>query len=172
MIYTGVGSRETPKFCGDIMFDLAAKLASMGYILRSGGATGADTFFENGCDSMSGKKEIYIPWNGFNTRFSNQESVYCSESFEEAEKIASTIHPAWNRLSFGAKKLHARNVYQVLGLSISNSSDFLVCYAKTDSNLTPIGGTRTAWVLAQESKIPCYNLFFEEDREIICSWLY
>ena len=44
--YTGIGSRETPKDIMQLMSKLAYKLASEGYILRSGAAQGADTAFE------------------------------------------------------------------------------------------------------------------------------
>jgi predicted Rossmann fold nucleotide-binding protein DprA/Smf involved in DNA uptake len=40
--YAGIGSRETPKDICDIMTQLAIKLANNGWVLRSGGAKGAD----------------------------------------------------------------------------------------------------------------------------------
>lgn len=53
MFYTGIGSRETPQEIQNLMFKIAQKLDSK-YILRSGGADGADLAFEKG----SSKKEI------------------------------------------------------------------------------------------------------------------
>lgn len=58
MIYTGIGSRETPPEIQEIMTNYARKLDKLGFILRSGGAMGADTAFEKG----STNKEIYLPW--------------------------------------------------------------------------------------------------------------
>lgn len=68
MFYTGVGSRETPNDVMKVMYKFAQKMALHGAVLRSGGADGADTAFEWGCDKKQGMKEIYLPWNGFNGR--------------------------------------------------------------------------------------------------------
>ena len=56
--YAGVGSRETPLDVLKTMWKIGNYLATKGYTLRSGGAKGADTAFENGCDSVIGSKEI------------------------------------------------------------------------------------------------------------------
>ena len=42
MIYTGIGSRKTPPGILAQMSELAAFLARSGWVLRSGGAPGAD----------------------------------------------------------------------------------------------------------------------------------
>lgn len=60
IFYTGVGSRETPNKVIDLMYRIAKFLAERNWILRSGGAVGADKAFENGCDNVNGKKEIYF----------------------------------------------------------------------------------------------------------------
>jgi len=44
-----------------------------------------------------------------------------------------------------AKKLHGRNVKQVLGDDLKTPSDFLLCWTKEGKD---VGGTRTAIVLA------------------------
>jgi predicted Rossmann fold nucleotide-binding protein DprA/Smf involved in DNA uptake len=62
MIYAGIGSRETPPDVQKLIFDIADKLAKKGYVLRSGGADGADLTFEAGCDNSNGLKEIFLPW--------------------------------------------------------------------------------------------------------------
>ena len=61
MIYTGIGSRKTPIEIINKMIKLGQILGKHGYILRSGGANGADKAFEQGCDNVLGKKEIYLP---------------------------------------------------------------------------------------------------------------
>ena len=45
-IFVGIGSRETPKELLSEITKFAAIMASKGWILRSGGAQGADTAFE------------------------------------------------------------------------------------------------------------------------------
>lgn len=172
--YTGVGSRETPR---EVMIMLTAagyKLAEEGWTLRSGAADGADIAFEKGADAGECDKEIYIPWNGFNGRYKGERGVYVLEDLKNwrvAEAIAASVHPAWAHLKQGAKKLHTRNVYQVLGQDLDTPSRFLLCWAPVDKNNIPKGGTRTAWVLATKQQIPCYNLALEEDFRRIEKWL-
>lgn len=148
--YTGVGSRSTPLQMHSVMRRIAMTLAERGLVLRSGGASGADTAFENGCDIAGGRKEIYLPW----PRFQNHPSHLC-EVGRAAMKTASRVHPAWSRCSSGARKLHARNAYQVLGRDLSTPSKFVVCWTPGGALR---GGTRTAIVIAEEHGVPVVNL--------------
>lgn len=152
LYYTGVGSRQTPLSVMGIMESVAAHLGAYSWVLRSGGADGADTAFENGCKTAKGAKEIYIPWRGFNGR-SGPDYIHTVPP--QAFKIAERIHPAWSACSPGAKKLHARNVCQVLGRDLATPSTALICWT-LDGRKS--GGTRTAIVLADEHKIPVFNL--------------
>lgn len=173
--YTGVGTRQVDPSneLYWLMVSIGKKLARLGYTLRSGAADGCDMAFEEGCNEVNGNKEIYIAWNGFNNRWPEEgNSVYVSEEQDDwAELIASEIHPAWDKCSQGAKKLHTRNVYQVLGQDLSTPSKFLVCYAPVDRYNIPKGGTRTAFVLAQKYNIPTFNLAIEKDLTRIEKWL-
>lgn len=63
-------------------------LAKKNFILRSGGASGADSAFENGCDIQNGKKEIYLPWKNFNN---NSSKLYYIS--DKAKQIAKEFHP-------------------------------------------------------------------------------
>lgn len=84
----------------------------------------------------------------------------------------SQVHPAWGLtrpngapiLSMGAKMLHTRNVFQVLGKNLDKPSSFLICYAEVDKDGIPKGGTRTAWQIAKSRGIPCFNTFLPEDK--------
>ena len=166
--YTGVGSRETPEDIQNVMTNLAMKLSwSGGYTLRSGGADGADyAFWRGACQAYSEvMAEIYIPWNGFNNCGTPNPNIIVAKylsNWKEAEYIAQGIHPAWDKLSRGAKALHTRNIYQVLGKDLDSPSKFLVCYAKETKDGNISGGTRTAYVLAKEYNIPCFNLIRED----------
>lgn len=146
--YTGVGSRETPSDILTIIQLLASYLAKQNYILRSGGAIAADAAFEKGCDLAHGQKEIF----------------YANDATPETLRLASQIHPAWHRCSEYAKKLHARNCFQVLGKDLKTPSEFLICWTKDGRH---IGGTRTAIKLALNNHIPIINLGIKEDREAV-----
>ncbi|QYW02205.1 DprA-like DNA processing chain A [Stenotrophomonas phage Philippe] len=156
MIYAGIGSRETPQSVMEEMRHLAHHLALKGYTLRSGGADGADTAFEAGCDWGNGKKEIFIPWNGFSGRRLNEHGVIVYQD-PTAEKIASQFHPNWRACKQGARVLHARNVAQILGADIGKDpqTDFVVCWTK---NASGAGGTGQAIRIAQHYNIPVFDL--------------
>lgn len=150
-IYTGIGSRRTPEKVCLLMTRISRYLSNRNWVLRSGGANGADTAFENGAD----KKQIFLPWKNFN----NNNSPFFNIDMG-ARRIASEFHPNWNSLSHGAKCLHARNVYQVLGLDLDSPSQFVICWT---SDGKPSGGTGQAIRIAQAFEIPVYNLYNQED---------
>jgi hypothetical protein len=164
--YTGVGSRETPEEILVLMEKVAYKFAKEGYILRSGGAGGADTAFWNGASQTETPIEIFLPWNGFSGLYHDEARGYYAptkdETYARAEEITSEIHPAWGRLTRGPRALHARNVYQVLGQDLQTPSDFLICYSKPSGNSIS-GGTRTAWEVAKKFGVRCFNLYDEEN---------
>lgn len=168
--YTGVGSRETPNEILVLMKDIAEWLFLKGYTLRSGGADGADTAFESGAHRQC---EIYIPWDGFNSLPSTEEYICLRDMMnaDKAKEIAESVHPAWDRLSSGAKSLHTRNTYQVLGMDLQSPSKFLICYSKPQGKSIS-GGTRTAWEIAKQFGIPCFNLYRDEDRARIEDKVY
>lgn len=155
--YTGVGSRETPDDIGEIMSKVALKLEKQGFVLRSGGAQGADTFFAREIEN----KEIFIPWRGF---IEDSGAIIPPHS-KFADQLVREAHPAYERLKQGALKLHLRNVNQVLGQDLKTPSKFLICWANVDGKGVPKGGTRTAWMIAKKFNIPCFNLIFTEHLE-------
>ena len=145
--YTGIGSRETPKDILELMTQLAVQLEKKGYTLRSGGAGGADSAFEQGASTA---KEIFLPWRGFN---GNTSKLYRID--RKALDLAESLHPAWHRCSPGARKLHARNTYQVLGTDLETPSEMLICWT---SNGKRVGGTATAIKLAESHGVEVINL--------------
>lgn len=173
--YTGVGSRECPVDILSLIECVAYKLSREGWTLRSGGAEGADNAFEEGDYWEQGRCEIYIPWNGFNQRFQEHDDGYIVASslsnYSRATEIAETIHPAWDKLSQGAKTLHTRNVYQVLGKDLNTPSKFLMCWAKPTKNGVS-GGTNTAYTLARQRGVSCFNLYDKQTENKIRRWTY
>lgn len=166
-IYAGVGSRKTPKHILKLMFKLAALLAKRGYILRSGAADGADTAFEMGCNSAGGKKEIWLPWKGFNKH--EDTGLYPNPGHFAKAEIALDH---WYNLSQGKKRLHARNVGQILGAHLDVPVDFVLCWtpdgATTRSECSPkTGGTGTAIKLAFDANIPVINLARYTDIKVL-----
>lgn len=160
-IYTGIGSRETPPEICQVMTKLAAKLEQDNYILRSGGADGADAAFEAGVHDNK-NKEIFLPWQNFNNNKSPLYN-YRKEQLDKCRELLSKVCTAehLNKMSQGAYKLHMRNCMQVLGINLDTPTNFIVCWTK-DGKAT--GGTATAIKLAELYNIKVYNLY---NRDIL-----
>lgn len=157
--YAGIGSRSTPRPALVLIGKLAQVLADYGLTLRSGGAQGADTAFEKGCDRSGGKKEIFLPWRGFNK---NKSPLF--DPPLQAQVIASFCHPNWRACREPARKLHARNCQQIYGVNLDIPVDFVLFWAPEAQGKVE-GGTATAVTLAREMKIPTFNLWDEATRE-------
>ncbi len=153
LYYTGIGSRKTPDYALTAMWSIANSLASMGFILRSGGAKGADTAFESGASSDF-DKEIYLPWKDFNDNYSTY-ILNTMENKDEAYEIAYKYHPNWMACNDTARAFHARNSYQILGQDLATPSSFVICW--TPGNAVT-GGTGQALRIAIDHNIPIMYL--------------
>lgn len=145
--YAGVGSRATPEAVLDVMRRVAVALRRLGFVLRSGGAQGADQAFEAGSE---GYCEIFLPW----TRFNGHPSRFGAPR-AEAFEIAAQHHAGWDRLSSAAKRLHARNAHQVLGPELNDPVSFLVCWTPNGAGG---GGTGQAIRIARAWEVPVFDL--------------
>lgn len=156
---TVIGSRDiTPEEDVTLMFFNRA-FQELGFCLRSGAADGADktvTYFHN--------VEIYIPWNGFAKLYHDGQRVFSLDKLPDtikAKQKMKKIHPAPDKLTQGAEKLHTRNIYQVIGKDGANGQkSCLVLYCANEDIVKnePIGGTRTAVMFARELDIPTFNI--------------
>lgn len=171
LYYTGIGSRQTPKFQCNIFYNLGQAFAShvQGdpvFVLRSGGAKGADTAFEQGCDSVGGEKQIFLPWKNFNN---NKSPLY--EIPEQAYTIAADVYGlTWSRLKQTTKNFMARNVLQILGPSLNEYSIMVLCWTSDgciskDERTKQSGGTGQAIALASELDIPVFNFCRDNENE-------
>jgi hypothetical protein len=179
--YTGIGSRTTPTIIADLMTEIGIYFGRHGIILRSGGAQGADSAFEQGCDSVNGLKEIYLPSRTFMKRISGDNTFYFGDSrvntnlsYEVGKKVwNSRINKIeWDRLKPFTKALMARNTLQILGANLSVPTNIVICWT-IDGEAT--GGTGQAIHLVEminsnkklDYVIPIINLQKEESREMI-----
>lgn len=133
--YAGIGSRKTPREMLDYMSYISKILSQSDWILRSGGAEGADTAFEKDAKL----KEIF----------------YACDATEEAIEMASKYHPAWWACSDYAKQLHGRNAMIILGEDLKTPVDFIICWTKGGKEK---GGTALGMKIARANNIPVYNL--------------
>jgi hypothetical protein len=156
--YTGIGSRETPKDILLQMTALAIALDNDDWVLRSGGAAGADSAFELGTDH----KVIYLPWSGFTNKIADNKSYIVPPLNVD---WVYDYHPAPELLSKAGFKLMSRNTYQVLGDDFNTPSEFVVCWT-SDGNAS--GGTGQALRIAKDFNIPIYNLYDKTALTSLC----
>lgn len=150
--YAGIGSRKTPECALGRMRNYAARLAERGFIFRSGGAPGADTAFEEGTVNFPHQRRIYLPWPGYNNHWDGMV-VGHDISLQE---IAARYHPNWGCCKPGARKLHTRNVAQILGHAEPHVlSRFVLCWTE---GARGGGGTGQAIRIARAYGVPVYDL--------------
>ena len=73
----------------------------------------------------------------------------------ETERIASEVHPAWDRCNEWARGMHSRNCHQILGYDLQSPVDAVICWTP-NGNIQ--GGTATAIRIALKYNIPVFNL--------------
>lgn len=158
MKYAGIGSRNTPEVVLFEISTIAFEFSKLKWVLRTGGAPGADTAFERGAKLLNGHCEVFLPWKGFNN---NDSSLFNIP--HEAYEIAERFHPRWHTLKPASKALMARNSQQVLGQFCNDPVDFVLCWTPDgceDGTKTQkeTGGTGQALRIATFFEIPIYNL--------------
>lgn len=132
------------------MYQIAKWLSEDGWILRSGGAIGADYAFEQGCDSTVGEKEIFLPCKDYNDNK--------SQIFSPPQSAYNLIDDIWNDLNFRSslvRALFARNCQLVLGSDLTSPSSIVICWTRDGRDT---GGTGRAILIARRFNIPVVNL--------------
>ena len=133
------------------MSKLAVKLEQLGYTLRSGHASGADTAFARDVRNA----DIYLPYHGFREKERNPLHRYIVVDEHDEEAVQSlAYHPAPSKLKPVAVKMMRRNFRQVIGRNAPNSQ-FVLCWTPGGK---PVGGTSQAIRIAKAHNIPVFNL--------------
>ena len=168
--YAGIGSRVTPDDILRSMEMIGMQLGSS-WTLRSGYAGGADLAFWRGAHMMGDAYEMYLPWSGFNGAPTMHECFIVPDLDASWWEMAAKYHPNWNACSAGAKKLHARNIAQVLGRHGPHKPDpvdMVVCWTPQGK---AGGGTGQAIRIALDHKIPVFDLAIEANKEALISFV-
>ena len=168
MIIAGIGARQTPTKVLAGIEAMARMLCRENETnrLRTGGAHGADAAFEKG---FGVDTEVFVPWYGFNRRVRGVVNCQAVPKFGMAMELAEQLHPAWDRCSRGAKALHARNCFVMLGRELDEPVDAVICWTP-GGRVT--GGTGQSIRLAHHFGIPVYNLYCYDSYKESDLWPY
>lgn len=168
--YAGIGSRETPGEVLSLMERYAQRFSEGGFILRSGGAQGADSACQKGCEQSSRPQLKDIWWGDSHRQEAwNQQEGVDHQVTTEMHAIAASIHPYWQGMKDSSRYLHARNVGQILGANGNDPVQWVMCWTpdgmeKESERTSQSGGTATAIALADRWGIPVFNLQRQDAR--------
>lgn len=136
--YAGIGNRKISSKVFALLQTFGKIFAITGFILRTGGAEGADCAFETGALEGRGNVVVLTP----------------DRATEDAMALAEKFHPAWDKCDDYAKRLLGRNVMIILGRDLTIPVSFVVCYAINENR----GGTSLGLRIARAHNIPIANL--------------
>lgn len=182
LVYAGIGSRNTPEYIIRFMRQFGFQMARHNWMLRSGGAHGADQAFEDGVRKYISHLKVTDTRGHYAKEPHGMMAIYCAnypggknrpkeyivpeeDSLPDASYYTKNFHPAPYKLSGFARKLMNRNAYQILGSNLCTPVRLVICWTEDGDRENPAGGTGQAVRIAARYKIPVYNLGNSEDYE-------
>ena len=176
LTYAGLGSRRTPKEIMLKMNRIAKRLEELGYILHSGGALGADKAFEGAPQPFTKERNVITEWASYKHIVKQKIIFKADQATDRTRTIAKEIHPAPNRLSGYVLDLQARNTFQIFGINLDTTVDFIICWTPNgmtshDERTIKEGGTAQAISMASLKGIPVINManddYIDRIKELI-----
>ena len=165
---------EDIKLC----YNVCMRLAQLGITFTSGlceiGMDGiAQKAYSKAVDLGLAKEsqfEVYVA-DQYNIRRSTLPRRHLAivrnkDLISETERIASEVHPAWDRCNEWARGMHSRNCHQILGYDLQSPVDAVICWTPDGA---VVGGTATALKLSMKYNIPVFNLGTKDKESVLQS---
>ena len=153
-----IGTREIVSDERRMLEEIGAWLVSMGYIISTGNALGSDQAFARGGNSVNpAAVELWLPWESYERAARVPGNVVHKSPQLWMHELSQLEHPAWDRLSQGARRLHARNAGIVKGCTLVVALP----------GLSRPGGTGQGMRLAKRLGIPVRNLRDADDLKAV-----
>lgn len=141
--FAGIGNRDLPVGVYSLLSALGTVYATQGYVLRSGGARGADNAFQEGYEAAVGRTgKIFLPRRDHTTVPKWQH------------QLIRVFHPNPDALRHVPYCLMARNCEIILGKDGNDPVEFVACWAVSEHS----GGSAFGIRLARWAGIPVVNL--------------
>ena len=125
---------------------LAGRLAERGWMLRSGGAKGADAAFQG--SAPADLQTIYLPWKEYNNISGG--IVLTPNEQVKAQALVRRHHGAWERCGRGARALHGRNAAIINRRRLDEPVQAVICWTPDGA---AVGGTATGMAMARATGI-------------------
>ena len=176
-----IGSRQLEQkqeYFDDIKlcYNVCMRLAQLGVTFTSGlcelGMDGiAQKAYSKAVDLGLAKEsqfEVYVA-DQYNIRRSTLPRRHLAivrnkDLISETERIASEVHPAWDRCNEWARGMHSRNCHQILGYDLQSPVDAVICWTP-DGKIQ--GGTATAIRISMKYDIPVFNLGVSDKKSVL-----
>ena len=165
---------EDIKLC----YNVCMRLAQLGITFTSGlcelGMDGiAQKAYSKAVDLGLAKEsqfEVYVA-DQYNIRKSTLPRKHLAivrnkDLISETERIASEVHPAWDKCNEWARGMHSRNCHQILGYDLQSPVDTVICWTPDGA---VVGGTATAIRIALKYNIPVFNLGVKDKDNVLQS---
>jgi len=163
---------EDIKLC----YNVCMRLAQLGVTFTSGlcelGMDGiAQKAYSKAVDLGLAKEsqfEVYVA-DQYNIRRSTLPRKHLAivrnkDLISETERIASEVHPAWDRCNEWARGMHSRNCHQILGYDLQSPVDAVICWTPDGA---VVGGTATAIRISMKYNIPVFNLGVSDKESVL-----
>ena len=163
---------EDIKLC----YNVCMRLAELGVTFTSGlcelGMDGiAQKAYSKAVDLGLAKEsqfEVYVA-DQYNIRRSTLPRKHLAivrnkDLISETERIASEVHPAWDRCNEWARGMHSRNCHQILGYDLQSPVDAVICWTPDGA---VVGGTATAIRISMKYDIPVFNLGVSDKKSVL-----
>ena len=163
---------EDIKLC----YNVCMRLAQLGVTFTSGlcelGMDGiAQKAYSKAVDLGLAKEsqfEVYVA-DQYNIRRSTLPRKHLAivrnkDLISETERIASEVHPAWDRCNEWARGMHSRNCHQILGYDLQSPVDAVICWTP-DGKIQ--GGTATVIRISMKYDIPVFNLGVSDKKSVL-----
>ena len=163
---------EDIKLC----YNVCMRLAQLGVTFTSGlcelGMDGiAQKAYSKAVDLGLAKEsqfEVYVA-DQYNIRRSTLPRKHLAivrnkDLISETERIASEVHPAWDKCNEWVRGMHSRNCHQILGYDLQSPVDAVICWTPDG---VVVGGTATALKLSMKAGIPIFNLGVSDKKSVL-----
>lgn len=144
--YAAVGDQTCPSRYYDIITKITRYFESDGYVVRTRGSKG----FDEVVDESVERKELFVPWRGFEGRTTNTYNP-SQDVFDKAAEF----HPRWYKLNNRVRRIMASATACVLGPDLKSRSEFVICWTP---DAEQGGGTGQSIRVASYYGIPVFDL--------------